>query len=265
MSRPQDAGHEFRLYGGSGEGPLLSTHHTSASPLTRAWRGLVASFREVEATPWGGLLLGNVWPAYVFALPLAARVWNVSRAARDGSLHAQAALLQESVTVIFLALVVVLFVIRRRRIAGEHATLGPGLVALLGTFLLNVVAYLPVEDTTSTESLLASSVVVIVGTVFTIWSLATLGRCFGLFPEARGLVTRGPYRLVRHPVYLGELTSAVGMLLAKPHVLVVITFAVFVALQYWRTVYEEHALSAAFPDDYPSYTRRVPRLLPGWR
>ena len=235
------------------------------SPLTRAWRGLVATFRELEATPWGGLLLGNVWPAYVFALPLAARVWNVSRAVRDGSLHAQAALLQETVTVIFLALVVVLFVIRRRRIEGERATLAPGLVALLGTFLLNVVAYLPVEDTTSTESLLASSVVVIVGTVFTIWSLATLGRCFGLFPEVRGLVTRGPYRLVRHPVYLGELTSAVGMLLAKPHPLVVVTFGVFVALQYWRTIYEERALSAAFPEDYPAYARRVPRLLPGWR
>jgi protein-S-isoprenylcysteine O-methyltransferase Ste14 len=233
--------------------------------LTRAWRGLVASFRDLEATTWGGLLLGNVWPAYVFALPLAARVWNLSRATRDGSLHAQAALLQEMVTVIFLALVVVLFIIRRRRIEGERATLGPGAVALLGTFLLNVVAYLPVEDTTSTESLLASSLVVIVGTAFTIWSLATLGRCFGLFPEVRGLVTRGPYRLVRHPVYLGELISAVGLLLAKPHPLVVVTFGVFVALQYWRTVYEERALSAAFPEDYPAYARRVPRLLPGWR
>jgi protein-S-isoprenylcysteine O-methyltransferase Ste14 len=38
-----------------------------------------------------------------------------------------------------------------------------------------------------------------------------------------------------------------------------------VALQYWRTIYEERALSAAFPEDYPPYARRVPRLLPGWR
>jgi len=128
-----------------------------------------------------------------------------------------------------------------------------------------VVAYLPVEDTASTESLFASSIVVIVGTLFTIWSLATLGRCFGLFPEVRGLVMRGPYRLVRHPVYLGELLSAVGLLLAKPHPLIIGIFAVFAALQYWRTVYEERALSAAYPDEYPTYARRVPRLLPGWR
>jgi protein-S-isoprenylcysteine O-methyltransferase Ste14 len=211
------------------------------------------------------MLLGNVWPAYIFALPLAARVWNLVHISSDGSLHAQAVLLQETVTVLFLALVVILFAVRRRSVRGQRATFGPGLVALLGTFLLNVVAYLPVEDTASTTSLFASSLVITLGTVFTIWSLATLGRCFGLFPEVRGLVMRGPYRLVRHPVYLGELISAIGLLLAKPHPLVLIVFGVFVALQYWRTVYEERALSAAFPEDYPAYARGVPRLIPGIR
>ncbi len=213
----------------------------------------------------GGLLLGNVWPAYVFALPLSARVWGFLHWKPDGSLHGQALAIQEMVTIVFLALVVALFAIRRRSIRGEHATFLPGVVALVGTFLLNVVAYLPVEDTTSTEALFASSAVVIIGTVWTIWSLAALGRCFGLFPEARGLVTRGPYQLVRHPVYLGEIVSAVGLLLAKPNVVIVLIFAVFVALQYWRIVYEEQALSAAFPGEYPAYARRVARLIPGLR
>lgn len=226
---------------------------------------MVASFRAVEATPWGSRLLGNVWPAYVFALPLAARVWGFLHLSWGGSLHAHAMFIQEAVTVAFLGLVVLLFVIRRPSISGEHASLLPSLVALIGTFLLNVVAYLPVEDTTSTAALLASSIVVTLGTLWTIWSLATLGRCFGLFPEARGLVTRGAYRVVRHPVYLGEVISAVGLLLAKPNPLIVLLFLAFVGLQYWRTMYEERALSAAFPEDYPSYAARVPRLLPGWR
>ena len=39
----------------------------------------------------------------------------------------------------------------------------------------------------------------------------------------------------------------------------------FVALQFWRTVYEERALSAAYPNEYPAFARRVPRLIPGWR
>jgi protein-S-isoprenylcysteine O-methyltransferase Ste14 len=243
----------------------LSPQSSVLSPFKHAWHWLVGSFRAVEETTWGGLLLGNVWPAYVFALPLAARIWGFMHVRFDETLHGRAQLLQELVTIVFLALVVVLFVIRRRRLRGEHASLVPGAVALVGTFLLNVVAYLPVDDTTSTAALLASSLVVIVGTVWTIWSLATLGRCFGLFPEARGLVTRGPYLLVRHPVYLGELASAVGLLLAKPHPLIVLIFAVFVGLQYWRTVYEERALRAAFPDEYPAYASRVPRLIPGWR
>ena len=226
----------------------------------------MSSYRAVEETSWGALLLGNVWPAYVFALPLAARTWNFWRSWRSlASLHAQAQVLQEGVTVVFLALVVLLFIIRRRAIRGERASLTPGVVALVGTFLLNVVAYLPVDETTSTVALLASSAVVIVGTLFTIWSLATLGRCFGIFPEVRGLVMRGPYRLVRHPVYLGEVISAAGLLLAKPHPLIVLIFAAFVALQYSRTIYEERALRAAFPGEYPAFAQRVPRLIPGWR
>jgi protein-S-isoprenylcysteine O-methyltransferase Ste14 len=222
-------------------------------------------WRAAESTPLGGLLLGNVWPAYLFALPLGARVWGLLHTSYSDSLHDRARLLQEGVTIVFLALVVILFAVRRRAIAGQRASLVPGLVALVGTFLLNVVAYLPVEDSTSTDSFLASSAVVVVGTLFTIWSLATLGRCFGLFPEVRGLVTRGPYRLVRHPVYLGECVSALGLLLVKPHPAILLVFVVFVALQYWRTIYEERALATAFPSEYAAYAHQVPRLLPGWR
>jgi protein-S-isoprenylcysteine O-methyltransferase Ste14 len=227
------------------------------------WKRLVRLQREVEATRWGGLVLGNVWPAYLFALPLSARIWNFARTPWGDSAHDRAQLLQEVVTIVFLSLVVALFVVRRRGIAGQRATFWPGIVALVGTFLLNVVGYLPIQESTSTSALLVASGVVVLGTLWTIWSLATLGRCFGLFPEVRGLVLRGPYRLVRHPVYLGELASAVGLLIARPHPLVFVLFALFAALQYGRTVYEERALAAAYPSDYPAYVQRVPRLVPG--
>jgi protein-S-isoprenylcysteine O-methyltransferase Ste14 len=138
-------------------------------------------------------------------------------------------------------------------------------VALFGTFILNLVGFLPVELSTATENLVASSVIVSLGTVFAIWSLATLGGCFGLFPEVRGLVLRGPYRMVRHPVYLGEIVAALGILVTRPHVLTLALFATFFAFQYWRALFEERALLTAFPDDYPSYRARVPRLIPGWR
>jgi protein-S-isoprenylcysteine O-methyltransferase Ste14 len=230
------------------------------------WEAIVGSFRAVEATRFGGLLLGHVWPAYVFALPLAARTWSLLHMRpAAGSLYAAAVVLQETVTIVFLGLVVVLFAIRQRRLQGEHTTFVPGLIALLGTFILDIVGYLPLSYSRSTEALLASSGVVVVGTLWATWSLATLGRCFGLCPEVRGLVTRGPYRLVRHPVYLGEIVAAVGLVLARPAAMMAFVVLAFAALQYWRTIYEERALSNAFPSEYPAYARRVDRLIPGWR
>jgi protein-S-isoprenylcysteine O-methyltransferase Ste14 len=243
----------------------LHTHSSANEATGRLWYAVVGSFRAVESTPIGGLLLGNLWPAYVFALPLGVRTWVLLHTWDDRSLQGQAAVLQEVVTVVFLAQVVALFVVRHRSPRGEHSTFLPGLVALLGTFILTLVAYLPLSSTTATSALLASSVLIILGTLWTIWSLTALGRCFGLFPEARGLVTSGPYRLVRHPVYLGEIISAAGLLLVKPNAVMVLIFVVFVGLQYWRAVFEERALSRVFPREYATYARRVPQLIPGWR
>ena len=234
----------------------------------RLWHALVQLHRDIEARPWGAVLLGNVWPAYVFALPLATRILALPQLlplATSPSLNDRARFLQELVTIFFLALVVLLFAIRRRGVRGRRATWREGLVALVATFLLSVVGYLPIAADASTGSLLASSAVVVLGTLFTSWSLLVLGRCFGLLPEVRGLVTRGPYRWVRHPVYLGELVSGLGIVIAKPHPLVLAIYATFVVLQYLRTVFEERALAAAFPTEYPVYRARVPRLVPGWR
>ncbi|MDQ3810133.1 MAG: isoprenylcysteine carboxylmethyltransferase family protein [Chloroflexota bacterium] len=233
-----------------------------------AWRQLVAAHRQLERTRWGAILLGNVWPAYLFALPLGARAWALAqqvRQVREPSLHEQARLLQEAVTILFLALVVVLFAVRRRAVHGQRATWRDGAVALAGTFLLNLAAYLPIRETASTTSVIGSALLVVLGTAFTIWSLATLGRCFGLLPEVRGLVVRGPYEVVRHPVYLGELIASLGILMARPDALIAAILVAFGLLQYWRALLEERVLSAAYPREYEAYRKRVPRLLPGLR
>ena len=47
-------------------------------------------------------------------------------------------------------------------------------------------------------------------------SKITLGRSFGLVPANRGVVVRGPYIFVRHPIYLGYLISHVAFFLAQP-------------------------------------------------
>jgi len=116
--------------------------------------------------------------------------------------------LEQSLTVAFLALAVVLFLIRKP-VAGKHSSIVGALVALAGTFAFSVPALGGVrEDVPLLLGL--SSVLVVAGSALAIVSLVHLGRCIGVMPEARGLVTSGPYRWVRHQVYLGEITSALG-------------------------------------------------------
>ena len=109
----------------------------------------------------------------------------------------------------------------------------------------------------------------VVAAAFAAWLLAsvlTLGRCFGILPEARGLVTGGPYGLVRHPVYLGELGMAAGLCLAVPGLWNLAVGIVFAAAQWVRMRLEERALTEAFPE-YAAYAARTPRLVPRmhWR
>ncbi len=117
----------------------------------------------------------------------------------------------------------------------------------------------------------ASAAVVVAGDVvaiaFALWLLASvlaLGRCFGILPEARGLVTRGPYRYVRHPVYLGEIGMCVGLAIASPTAVGVAAVGAVTAAQFARMRFEEHALTAAFPS-YREYAARTPRFVPRLR
>ena len=112
-------------------------------------------------------------------------------------------------------------------------------------------------------AVLASDVLLIAGLGFAICSVAVLGRCFGVLPDVRGLVTRGPYRLVRHPLYLGELTAVLGIVLGSRRPLLATgTWLVCVGLQLARTSYEERNIRAEFPQ-YDEYAARTRRLIPG--
>jgi len=112
-------------------------------------------------------------------------------------------------------------------------------------------------------AVLASDVLLIAGLAFAICSVAVLGRCFGILPDVRGLVTRGPYRLVRHPLYLGELTAVLGIVLGSRQPLWAgVAWVGCVGLQLARTGYEERNIRAEFPQ-YDEYAARTKRLIPG--
>jgi protein-S-isoprenylcysteine O-methyltransferase Ste14 len=76
-----------------------------------------------------------------------------------------------------------------------------------------------------------------------LWSLCTLGSSFGIAPADRGLVVQGPYRFVRHPMYLGELILRFVLVVASPQPFWSALFALaLVAVQVARILREEKAI-----------------------
>jgi len=105
-------------------------------------------------------------------------------------------------------------------------------------------------------------VLLLTGTLLALWSALTLGRNFSLLPQARTLVTSGPYRFVRHPMYAGGLLIALGEVWLRLSPLVVGLNLVFLVAQLVRLRYEEDLLARTFPE-YTAYRKRTSALIPG--
>jgi protein-S-isoprenylcysteine O-methyltransferase Ste14 len=138
-----------------------------------------------------------------------------------------------------------------------------GVAAALSSQLAFILIGLVSGSTGSGAVVVAGDLMLGAGLLFAIASVAFLGRCFGVLPDVRGLVTRGPYRLVRHPLYLGELTAALGIVVgAERWAPALGAWLVCLGLQLVRTKYEERSLRAEFPE-YAPYADRTKRLIPG--
>ena len=143
-------------------------------------------------------------------------------------------------------------------------------VANLAAFALFVLSLLVFSASSEGSTALwlasAGSLLAVAGAALVLRSRATLGPAWSLVPMAdqgAGLVTTGPYRLVRHPIYLGLAVTAIGQALAFgswPAFLVVVcgivpTFA-------WRAHAEEKLLSRTFGERYAVYQQRTRMIVP---
>jgi len=108
----------------------------------------------------------------------------------------------------------------------------------------------------------AGFILQVTGLVVVIVSLFALGRSFGFVAADRGLVTRGPYRVARHPIYAGYLTIQVGYLLQAISWRNIIVVLAVTACNVGRALAEERVMGASA--SYTSYREQVRwRLLPG--
>jgi protein-S-isoprenylcysteine O-methyltransferase Ste14 len=102
----------------------------------------------------------------------------------------------------------------------------------------------------------------LIGLVIAIVALVTLGRSFGFVAADRGLVTRGPYAVVRHPVYASYIIIQTGYLVQSISLRNVIVLTGATACNIGRALVEERVLASA--PGYARYRERVRwRLIPG--
>lgn len=107
-----------------------------------------------------------------------------------------------------------------------------------------------------------ASLMMAAGLALAVWSKIVLNRSFGLVAANRGVKKRGPYRLVRHPMYLGYVLAQVGFLSQNMSAFNVMLYAVGWSLQLLRIREEEHILAAdPLYKDYRKHVRW--KLLPG--
>jgi protein-S-isoprenylcysteine O-methyltransferase Ste14 len=117
----------------------------------------------------------------------------------------------------------------------------------------------------STPVSVLSVALVIAGLAFTVWARLTLGANWSgavTFKQDHELVERGPYALVRHPIYTGLLAMMLGTALIYAEAFGLVLFGAGVVVLFLKSRTEEQLMTSHFPDEYPSYRRRVKALIP---
>lgn len=132
------------------------------------------------------------------------------------------------------------------------------LTALAATWL--PVQFVTAEPLTEWIGYVAGPVQLL-GTAGMLLAISDLSTSFGIIPANRGIKTRGMYRRVRHPLYLAELLTMTGFVMANYSTYNALLFGTIALLQAQRIVNEERLLLR--DPEYRRYCSHVPnRLVP---
>jgi protein-S-isoprenylcysteine O-methyltransferase Ste14 len=157
-------------------------------------------------------------------------------------------------------LLVYLLLVRDRPVAKSKGVM-PRLFGFVGTFIGISILQLPVAHLSLGMQILAA-VLIGVGSLASFLVLSRLGKSFSIMPEARKLVTSGPYAHARHPLYAVEMITIAGTALQFAAPWSWVLALVVLALLWIRSHFEEQVLAEAYPE-YGAYRARTKRFVPG--
>ncbi len=139
----------------------------------------------------------------------------------------------------------------------------PGLIVILAFVLLRIFGAKSVAVHAVTLEVVGA-IVFASGVALAVWARIYLGRNWGMPMTQKDepeLVTSGPYRYIRHPIYSGILLAVLGTALTT-NIYWLIAFAVLGVYFVYSATVEERLLTASFPSTYPSYRETTKMLIP---
>jgi len=142
------------------------------------------------------------------------------------------------------------------------------LIATFWTFVYNIIPYLPkdvnfplIPEYLFLPFLTIGSIFTLLGVIVASISILTLKKSFGIFVQVRDIVTKGPYRFVRHPMYFGHIMSHLGFLFLSPRLYSFILSLLLIGITIFRAKLEERKL-ALYSKEYQEYMQVTSFLLP---
>jgi len=108
-------------------------------------------------------------------------------------------------------------------------------------------------------------IIALVPIFFLIWVHQHLDKQWSIaleLVEDHKLIITGPYKYVRHPMYLGSFIYTIGLMMISLDVLVILFFSFSIWVNYRRIPREEQMLIDEFGDEYIKYIKRSGKLLP---
>lgn len=199
------------------------------------------------------------WFGYVGVVKMRPDLAMAARALLQdpGSLFANLHFFALFASVAFSILLVYLIVVRDRPVRRSKGLL-PNFCGFAGTFLGVGILYLPAVPLSLAWQSIAAALVLL-GSAGALLVLSKLGKSFSILPEARTLVTSGPYAFARHPLYTVEIISIIGTAIQFQQPWAGLLALGVLILLGVRSHFEEQVLGEAFPE-YESYRARVKRF-----
>jgi protein-S-isoprenylcysteine O-methyltransferase Ste14 len=162
-------------------------------------------------------------------------------------------------------LIAMFFVIRRRfapKLGTDWSMAATGYAYT--AVLYGALAEFQFRDRTPTGLTLAGLAVALAAIALRYHAVSKLRRAEATHSRESGLLTAGPFRIVRHPIYLAACVEAIVLPLAcqAPFTLL-FALVVFIPLQTHRARLEEAVLRREFGSDYDTYANHTPMMLPG--